>query len=143
VGVPVASMQRSLQFYRDLFGIEPDFRADGSGSQLSEAVGVPDADLSFAFLQIGDDVLELLEYKHPIGQPYDRRNCDIGAVHIAFEVPDIDEAYEALGAKGVKFNAPPLRIAEGPLQGSAFAYFADPDGVQLEIFEVAKEDLEG
>ena len=139
VGIPVASMERSLAFYRTVFGIEPEFVAGGSGPELSEAVGVENADLSFAFLRVGDNVLELLEYSNPRGRPYDRRNCDVGAVHIAFEVPDIDEAYEDLSSKGVNFNAPPLRIDDGPLAGCAFAYFNDPDGVQLEIFQVAKE----
>jgi catechol 2,3-dioxygenase-like lactoylglutathione lyase family enzyme len=130
-------MQRSLEFYRDVFAIEPDFVADGSGDEISRAVGVPDAELSFAFLRVGDSILELLEYRSPRGRDYDRRNCDIGAVHIAFEVDDIQEAYERLLSKGVEFSAPPLAIAEGPLAGCSFAYFTDPDGVQLEIFETA------
>jgi catechol 2,3-dioxygenase-like lactoylglutathione lyase family enzyme len=138
VGIPVASMERSLRFYKDVFGIEPDFVAGGSGEELSQAVGVREAELSFAFLRIGDSILELLEYSSPQGRPYDRSNCDVGAVHIAFEVPDIDAAYEELSAKDVEFNAPPLKIGEGPLAGCAFAYFNDPDGVQLEIFQVAR-----
>jgi catechol 2,3-dioxygenase-like lactoylglutathione lyase family enzyme len=137
VGIPVASMERSLQFYRDVFGLEADFVAEGSGEELSQAVGVDDAVLAFAFIRIGDDILELLEYSNPRGRPHDRRNCDVGAVHIAFEVPDIDGAYEELQDKGIEFNAPPIKIDEGPLAGCAFAYFNDPDGVQLEIFQTA------
>src|SRR5436309_2855565 len=93
VGIPVANIERSLEFYRDVFGVEADFVAEGRGPELSAAVGVADTDLAFAFLRIGDDVLELLEYRNPRGRVYDRRSCDVGAVHIAFEVADIDEAY--------------------------------------------------
>ena len=137
IGIPVTNMERSLQFYKDVFSLEADFVAEGSGEELSQAVGVEDTVLSFAFLRVGDDILELLEYANPRGKPYDRRNCDIGAVHIAFEVPDIDQAYEELQAKGIQFNAAPLKIDEGPLAGCAFAYFNDPDGIQLEIFQAA------
>jgi catechol 2,3-dioxygenase-like lactoylglutathione lyase family enzyme len=136
VGVPVSDMQRSLRFYREMLGLTPDFVADGSGAELSQAVGVPDTDLSFAFLKIGGSTLELLEYRNPRGRAYDRRNCDVGAIHIAFEVEDIQEAYDTLRAKGVDFKSPPLNIGEGPLAGCSFAYFEDPDGIQLEIFEV-------
>jgi catechol 2,3-dioxygenase-like lactoylglutathione lyase family enzyme len=138
VGVSVANLERSLAFYKEILDIEPEFVTDGSGPDVSRAVGVPEALLSFAFLRLGPTILELLEYKNPRGKPYDRRNCDIGAVHIALEVPNIDAAYERLLAHGVEFNSPPLRINEGPLTGSAFAYFPDPDGVQLEIFEVGQ-----
>lgn len=137
VGVPVRDMEESLRFYRDIFGVEPDFIAEGSGETLSQAVGVPDADLSFAFLRIGSSILELLEYRQPRGRDFDRRNCDVGAIHIAFQVSDIDQAYERLRAKGVQFNALPLKIEDGPLAGCSFAYFTDPNGVQLEIFETA------
>jgi catechol 2,3-dioxygenase-like lactoylglutathione lyase family enzyme len=138
VGIPVRDLSRSLAFYQDVFGLEAQFISEGSGPELSRAVGVPDARLTFAFIALGNTVLELLEYQAPEGRDYDRMNCDVGATHVAFEVPDIDEAYERLQKKGLTFNAPPVRIEEGPLAGCSFAYFKDPDGVQLEIFETAK-----
>ena len=136
VGISVKDIDRSLAFYKDVFGVEPEFVTEGSGADVSTAVGVADAVLTFAFLRIGPTILELLEYKAPRGRPYGLENCDVGAVHVAFEVPDIQSAYDQLVAQGIEFNAPPLRISEGPLAGCAFAYFSDPDGVQLEIFQV-------
>jgi catechol 2,3-dioxygenase-like lactoylglutathione lyase family enzyme len=136
VGISVRSLHRSLEFYRDVLGIEPEFVATGSGQELSKAVGVPNAILAFAFLRLGPTILELLEYTNPRGSDYDRQNCDVGAVHVAFQVPDMQAAYDQLETQGIEFNAPPFAINEGPLAGSKFAYFSDPDGVQLEIFEV-------
>lgn len=137
IGIPVSDMERSLKFYQDILGLEFVFVAEGSGPEISEAVGVPDAHLKFAFLKTGNTIVELLQYLQPEGKPYDRMNCDVGACHVAFEVADIDEAYQRLQAQGINFNAPPLHVEEGPLAGCAFAYFPDPDGVQLEIFETA------
>jgi catechol 2,3-dioxygenase-like lactoylglutathione lyase family enzyme len=138
IGIPVSNIERSLQWYEEMLGLKQVFIAEGSGEEVSAAVGVPNAHLKFAFMQAGNTIFELLEYVAPVGRPQDRGNNDIGACHVAFEVDDIDDAVAKLTAKGVKFNAPPLRIDSGPLAGCAFAYFPDPDGVQLELFQVAK-----
>jgi catechol 2,3-dioxygenase-like lactoylglutathione lyase family enzyme len=136
VGVPVRSLKQSLKFYQDAFGIEPKFIAKSSGPGTSRLVGIPEVEMSYAFLDLGNTVLELLEYQHPRGQDYDRRNCDVGATHIAFEVADVEAAYEELTGKGIEFSGPPLHIDDGPLAGSVTAYFRDPDGIQLEIFQL-------
>jgi catechol 2,3-dioxygenase-like lactoylglutathione lyase family enzyme len=135
VGIPVSNLERSLAFYKDVFGVDPEFVADGSGDELSSALGVSDAVLSFAFLGVGPTILELLEYENPRGKAYDRGNCDVGATHVAFQVSDIRAAYEELVVRGISFNSPPLQIDGGPLAGCSFVYFTDPDGVQLELFE--------
>lgn len=137
VGVPVRNLQRSLDFYHDVFGVEPRFVAKTSGEGTSRLLGVPDVELSYAFIDLGNTVLELLEYERPRGADYDRQNCDVGATHVCFEVPDVEEAYTALRAKGIEFSSPPLHLDDGPLAGCITAYFKDPDGIQLEIFQVA------
>jgi len=138
IGIPVSNIERSLQWYEETLGLKQVFLAEGSGAEVSMAVGVPNAHLKFAFMQAGNTIFELLEYVTPPGRPQDRGNNDIGACHVAFQVDDIADAVARLTAKGVKFNAPPLHIDSGPLAGCTFAYFPDPDGVQLELFQVAK-----
>lgn len=139
IGIPVSNMERSLKWYKEMLGIEPDFVLDASGEGTSAAVGVPNADFSFAFMQVGNTIVELLEYRNPRGKAHDRGNNDIGALHIAFDVDDIEAAYKHLSARGVKFNTPPVWIEEGPLAGCAFCYFPDPDNIQLELFQTPKK----
>lgn len=139
VGIPVSDMERSLDFYQNVLGLELLFVAEGSGDDTSKAVGVPNAHLQFAFLRAGDAIFELLHYITPTGKPYSGMNCDVGASHVAFEVSDIDEAYKHLTAQGIQFNSAPVHLDEGPLAGCAFAYFPDPDGIQLEIFQTAEQ----
>ena len=45
VGISVRDLDRSLRFYKDAFGVDPDFVTEGSGEAVSKAVGVPDAEL--------------------------------------------------------------------------------------------------
>ncbi len=66
---------------------------------------------------------------------FDRSNADVGSAHVCIDVPDLQAAYEDLQAKGVEFLAPPLHIDDGPLEGCAFVYFKDPNGVTLELFQ--------
>lgn len=54
-----------------------------------------------------------------------------GLRHLAFEVKDIENAVELLFKNGV--TAEPIRIDD--LTGKRFTFFADPDGLPLELYE--------
>lgn len=135
VGVPVRSMEASIDWYRDVLGVEPDFVAHAEGPALEAATQLPGSKLRYAFVRLGNTQLEFIDYEHPRGSDHDRRNCDIGAVHVCFEVDDIHATYESLVSKGVQVNGRPNLIEDGPMAGCYFCYFRDPDGIQLEIFQ--------
>ncbi len=143
IGIPVRNLDRSLKFYRKLTGGTVLF-ADNPmyGKGLSKGTKVDNASLRFGLLKIDNTILELIEYENPRGKDFDRKNNDIGSIHIAFEVPDIQTVYKQLKTQGVEFNAPPYTFTEEDgapdIVGATFAYFKDPDGIQLEIFEPAK-----
>ncbi len=137
VGITVRDLDASLAWYADVLGVEPEVVAEGSGEELGRAVGVPDAKLRFAMLRLGGAVVELLCYDNDRDDTFTRSNADVGSAHVCIDVPDLQQAYDALRAKGVDFLSPPFRITSGPLDGCGFAYFRDPDGVTLEIFETA------
>lgn len=137
VGITVRDLEESLDWYERVFSVKREFVAEGSGSELSTAVGVPDARLRFAFLRFGSCVVELLCYDNQREEQFDRSNADVGSTHVCIDVPDLQAAYDDLLVKGVEFLAPPLHIDDGPLAGCAFTYFKDPNGVTLELFQSA------
>ena len=51
--------------------------------------------------------------------------------HLAFAVADVEAAARLLEAKGVAVE--PVRVDE--LTGKRFTFFADPDGLLLELYE--------
>ena len=51
VGIPVANLESSLLFYREVFGVEPEFTGEGDHPRVAAAVGIPDAKIKFAFLE--------------------------------------------------------------------------------------------
>ncbi len=54
-----------------------------------------------------------------------------GLRHLAFEVDDVEQGKRALEARGVSVE--PVRVDE--LTGKRFTFFADPDGLPLELYE--------
>ena len=128
------SLKRSLDWYRELFGMEPDFVELADGPDTARIVQLDGARLRFAFIQLANVLIEFLEYEHPIGSDFDRRNCDVGAIHVCFEVTDIDRVHQLLGERGIEFSTKPLGQS-GAIAGHRLCYFRDPDGIQLEIWQ--------
>ena len=56
-----------------------------------------------------------------------------GLRHLAFAVSDLDSCARELGAKSVQTE--PIRV--DPLTGRRFTFFADPDGLPIELYEAA------
>jgi len=132
IAITVSDLDRSVAWYSKVFGLVETMRAGGSGPQVSAVTQVPDARVTAVFLTVGDVHVELLHHETE-GQPFDRRNNDIGTMHVCFLVPDVDQAYEALRHEDVAINAPPVHNTEGPLRGWSALYLRDPDGIQLEL----------
>lgn len=137
----VKNLDRSLYFYHDVLGLPMSQEPSGwmEGDALARGTGVPGARLRNALLRIGSDAtLELLEYANrpddndtPIQQNY------LGAMHIALRVDDIVAKKAELEAQGVEFMADVNAFDEGALAGWRWVYFRDPDGISLELVEVA------
>ena len=135
IGLTVRDITRSFAWYQKMFDLVPGAVNRGSGPALSEALQVEGAELSFSMLSIGGTRIEFLQYHSPEGKDFDRTNGDVGSTHICLQVPSMDVAFADLTAKGAVFNAPPITLTDGDLVGSKWAYFRDPDGIQLEIWE--------
>jgi len=81
-------------------------------------------------LAVGDGTqVELFSFPDPPRRP----SCPEarGLRHLAFEVADVDQAADELRANGVAVE--PVRIDEHT--GKRFTFFADPDGLPLELYE--------
>ncbi len=57
---------------------------------------------------------------------------------VVFNVEDVQHAYEALKAKGVKFAKEPQIVCEAEGKTGRSADFTDPDGNRLSIFSYTK-----
>ncbi|SDU63397.1 VOC family protein [Jiangella alkaliphila] len=138
LGLTVGDVDRSVEFYTTLFGMEETTRGVADVAYVSAGVGVPNSKLVIAMLRGETMRLELIQYAREAGNDSAPRNNDIGAAHVCFPVEDIDATYSEFVAKGVEFIAPPSpSLGEGT---SRFAYLRDPDGITVEILQLSIDE---
>ena len=81
-------------------------------------------------------VLELIEYVEPRGDPARPQANDPGAMHISMRVPDIAAVHARLSDAGVETRTDPIAITDpGPWHGAKAFYASDPDGVTIELIQ--------
>lgn len=115
-----SNYKRSKQFYTETLGlpvIAENYRSDRDSYKLDLAL--PDG-----------SQIELFSFPNPPARP--SRPEARGLRHLAFAVDNVAEVKRTLEAKGVAVE--PIRVDE--FTHKAFTFFADPDGLPLEIYEV-------
>ena len=138
-GITVSNLERSLAFWRDVLGFELSHTAHQTGAMAKEITGVASAELKLAVLRApGGHKIELLEYL----APPDRKRlalkpCDVGSVHVALLVDDLDAVLESIAASGWKAAGEPQTLETGPNAGKRVVYVRDPDGTTIEFMQPA------
>ena len=110
-----------FQFYRDVVGLPVGF---GSESDV------------YADFALGDNKTLGLFRRDLMAEAVGTQSKPASVIGqdsalVAFQVDNVDEAVEALQAKGVQLVASPT---DHPDWGMRTAHFRDPDGTLLEIF---------
>ena len=137
-GVTVSNLQRSLAFWRDVLGFELSHTAHQTGELAEEITGIAGAEIKLAVVKApGGHKIELLEYlappdrkKHP-----DVRPCDVGSVHVALLVDDVEPILQGISASGWKPAGKPQTLKTGPNAGKRVVYVRDPDGTTIEFMQ--------
>ena len=133
VGISVASLERSIAFYRDLLGMQVIQEVSFEGERYESILGLKGAKGRIAILRVGNLELEFFEFARPTGRVGDlnRPVCDRGIAHFAVQVEDLAGLYARLQAAGVAFHCPPIDF------GCALAtYLRDPDGNVIEMLQM-------
>jgi glyoxylase I family protein len=119
VAIICSDYDRSKDFYVNRLGltiVQEVYREERKSYKLDLAVN--------AHYQI-----ELFSFENV--PPRSSRPEAAGLRHLAFEVDDVAAAAKSLNAKGLLTE--PVRVDE--YTGKKFTFFADPDGLPLEIYE--------
>ncbi|WP_193210865.1 SMU1112c/YaeR family gloxylase I-like metalloprotein [Luteolibacter marinus] len=122
VAVIASDYERSKAFYTGVLGLQvvaETYREERDSWKLDLAL--PDG-----------TQLELFSF--PGAPPRASYPEACGLRHLAFAVADLDEAVGFLTGRGVAVE--PVRVDERT--GKRFTFLADPDGLPLELYEVAQ-----
>jgi glyoxylase I family protein len=139
-GITVSNLERSLAFWRDVLGFELSHSAHQTGELAEEITGVAGAELKLAVVKTpGGHKIELLEYLAPADHKrVNLRPCDVGSVHVALVVNDLDTVLDRIAACGWKAAGKPQTLKAGPNAGKRVVYVRDPDGTTVEFMELPK-----
>jgi glyoxylase I family protein len=119
VAIIAADYRRSRTFYTEVLGLRvlaEHYRAERDSYKLDLAL--PDG-----------TQLELFSFPDPPARP--TRPEARGLRHLAFAVADVAAALAELRARGV----PTEEVRVDEYTGKRFGFFADPDGLPLELYE--------
>lgn len=119
IAIICSDYRQSLDFYTHVLGfrvIAEHYRAERQSYKTD--------------LALGDDYLiELFSFPSPPARV--SRPEAAGLRHLAFEVNDIDDAAKELDAQGIVHE----NIRTDEYTGKNFLFFADPDGLPIELYE--------
>jgi catechol 2,3-dioxygenase-like lactoylglutathione lyase family enzyme len=139
-GITVSNLERSLKFWRDVLGFEFSHSAHQTGGRPEQITGVKGAEVKLAVLKTpSGHKIELLEYFAPADRKHvDLRPCDVGHVHVALIVDDLNAVLEKIAASGWKAAGKPQTLTSGPNAGKRVVYVQDPDGTTVEFMQMPK-----
>lgn len=128
----VSNMERSIEFYRDILGLELKWDSSAAGVKFKgeaadRVTNCPGTELRIVFLSAGNSRIELVEYTPAGKQQVDNKASDTGSAHVCFQTDDIEELYRKLLAINARLHCAPQQ-----LDNAKVMYFRDPDGIILE-----------
>ncbi len=137
-GITVSNLERALAFWRDVLGFELSHTAHQTGEMAREITGVAGAEIKLAVVKApGGHKIELLEYLAPAKRKghVGLRPCDVGFVHVALVVDDLDAILSSINTSGWKAAGKPQTLLSGPNAGKRVVYVRDPDGTTIEFMQ--------
>jgi catechol 2,3-dioxygenase-like lactoylglutathione lyase family enzyme len=137
VGVVVSDMDRALDFWSGLIGLEVTGRGRADWPHLSELNGLDGVELEWCTLALDRAVIELTSYASRRAADSRRSGEDEpGRAHVGLVVDDLAQVAGRLtGAGATLRSAGPVLLMAGQYAGWRALYALDPDGTSVELFE--------
>ena len=141
VGLTVSNIDKSIEFYRDILGLEFQGEILMEGKETDILFNKPNSRCRVAYLNgskiIHTPPIELIQF---LDTEIYNSKADLfktSISEICFEVKDIQKVYEHLLANKVECLSSPqyFDFTKQGMGKSKALYFKDPDGIILELME--------
>ncbi len=125
-----------VRFYTEDLGLELLLQVDSIAPPGGDHTGVPGARRKLVFVGRGDGhQIELVHYLEPPASEGHLDKHQFGAMHVCFNVSDLQQVYQTLRSRGVRFATEP-KYNDIPEQGRmGIVYAQDPEGNWLEFIQ--------
>lgn len=138
--IVVSDLEKSKKFYTEVLGLQVALQTEIDDPEFARGVGIPGTKLRAVFFSVPNTptLIEMFEYVAPHKSkslPAGGLPSDVGIGHLAFQVQDIDAAYQRLKEMKIPFISSPVTLSKShkDVGGVRFCYFRDPDGILLEL----------
>ena len=128
--VRVSNLERSLAFYREHLGFEPEIDVEFGGEALETILegggsgALPGARAHLVIGRVGGQKVELIEYTVPEGTT----GPEPGITAFTLRIGDADQAYAIAQRNRIPCDSRPQEI-----EGSRQFFIRDPDGTRIEL----------
>lgn len=135
-GLVVRDLDRMVRFYRDDIGLPYLHEVNSIAPPTGDHTGIPSAQRTLVFLGYEQGhKIELVYYREPEASEGHLDKHQFSAMHICFNVDDLEAVHRTLSDKGVKFVTEP-KYSEPP-GGSrvGIVYAQDPEDNWIEFIQ--------
>lgn len=132
LGLCVSDLERSVAFYRDVFGFEEVGRLEPDVEPTSRILEIPGAKLQVVYLERDGWRLELLYFPSPghTGSDSPRPVNQLGFTHLSFRVSDMAAFLAHVEDAGGSIREDSRIAADGETRA---LFILDPDGTRIEL----------
>jgi len=126
IGIAVKDIDQAVNFYRNVFGIEPSLIYESSYTKAK-----------IAFIPIGNVKIELIQPSNPesvVGKFLEKKGE--GIHHVSYKVKDVDQCLRELEMKGV----PLIDKRSRQVREKERVAFLHPKATQGVLIELIQED---
>lgn len=141
-GITTQNMQKALELYRDIFGLEVVWDEIEESSFIDRLSGM--TNVKVHTVKLKDSLGAMIELLHYLSHPDENHEENrtnminkVGCSHIAITVENIEEIYTKLIDFGLSFNNKPERHPDINVPATV-AFCRDYDGTLIEIVEVTE-----
>ena len=133
----VVDMDKSVKFWTEMLGFKAASVSPREGRWQEEVTGISGASLLVAHLYGHGHHIEFIQYLAGAIPGTAPQPAARGAAHVCMETDDIERTWEALMKAGAAAQGTISSITTGAVCGSKAAYIRDPNGILIELLQLA------
>ncbi|MBV0902364.1 VOC family protein [Haloarcula salina] len=129
-GLIVSDLEREIEFYRDVLGLDVLTRFTVGDEAFGTAVGIDGASAELVHLDAGGARLELATYEPEPDADFETQLNQPGSTHLGLAVEDLESVAESLPDDVETISGPQTTES-----GTTIMFVVDPEGNLVELLD--------